>query len=123
MRRRGEQGSESLTGALILPLFLLVVFTVISASLHLHGRNVAQSAASACAEVSRVLGSSSGTGQEAAAQVLSSSKVLTASTITVQRGATTTTCTVTGTVNSPVRLPMSHISRTVSMPTERITRP
>ena len=120
---RQDRGQVSLEIVILMPLFLAVIFTIITASLFYFGKAAAQSAASACAETTRTLDGTSSSGQAAAANVLASADILASSHITADRGATQTSCTVTGTVLGPIPLGLPTITRTVTMPTERTTQP
>ena len=108
---------------MIMPLFLAVLFTIITACLYYSARSAAQSAAAACAENSRLLRATERDGRAAAQNVLEAADSLTNTTISVGRGAATTTCTVAGDSNGPLPLLLPPISRTVTMPTEQVTQP
>lgn len=120
---QGEQGSETLATAMLLPLFLLVIFAVIALALYGFAVSTAQSAASACAESARNFTATSADGQSAGQAVLASANSIKDSAVSVDRGQTVTTCTITGTVLSPLEGLLPKISRSVSMPTERVTQP
>lgn len=120
---RGEQGSETLSAAMLYPLFLLVIFTVIALALYGFAVSTAQSAASACAESARNFTATAADGQTAAHAVLSSTDSLTDPSVSVDRTGTVTTCTITGSVLTPMEGLLPRISRSVSMPTERVTQP
>lgn len=109
--------------ALLAPLFLFVVFSVVQASVYYLAVNSARSAAGACAETTRLLTTNESQGQDAASQVLRSVDSLREVNVTVSRGTTNTSCTVSGRADILIPIPMPAISKTVALPTERITQP
>ncbi|WP_394276552.1 TadE/TadG family type IV pilus assembly protein, partial [Luteococcus sp.] len=118
-----ERGQVSLEIVILMPLFLAVIFTIITASLFYFGKAAAQSAAAACAETTRTLDGTVTAGQAAASNVLTSADILTNPHVTADKGAAQTTCTVSGAVLGPISLGLPTITRTVTMPTERTTQP
>ncbi len=97
MSFRSERGaSESLQWAVILPALLLCVLGLIQAGIWLNGRQVLHSAAAAAAEAESVLGSSPGSGEQAARRVAGSTVVNLE--VSVARSATRVDVVVTGRV-------------------------
>lgn len=121
MRIRDERGANSIEVAIIFPVLLLLVFAVVQAAFFFHGRNVAQIAASACAETAR--GEQAGTNQEQVARsVLDQAGALSEASVTVSATTTSVTCTVSGRAPLLIPVPRSAIEQSATMPLERVTR-
>jgi Flp pilus assembly protein TadG len=119
---RDERGlSESTQWAVLFSLLMLLTLGIIQAGIHLHGRNVAQRAATAAVDAARgSFGSVAGAQQ--VAQGIATSGGLHGVTIRISRGATTVTADVSG--SAPAILDIAgRIHETASAPLERISQP
>lgn len=119
---RDERGlSESTQWSILFSLLMLLTLGIIQGGIHLHGRNVAQRAATAAVDAAR---GSFGTTAEAQqiALGIAQSGGLNGVTIRINRGANTVTADVTG--RAPAILDVvSLIHETASAPTERVSQP
>ncbi len=96
------------------PLLLILVFSVVQFALYEHAAHVAEAVAEEALTTSRVAGGSDDTGNAAAQNLLGQlgNAVLKGATVTTNRGATTTTVTVTG--DAEAMLPIYHLPVTVT---------
>jgi Flp pilus assembly protein TadG len=121
-RARDERGlSESAQWAVLFSLLMLLTLGIIQAGIHLHGRNVAQRAATAAVDAAR---GSFGTIADAqqVAHGIAESGGLHGVTIRISRGATTVTADVSG--KAPAIMDIAgQIHETASAPLERVSQP
>jgi Flp pilus assembly protein TadG len=121
-RARDERGlSESTQWAVLFSLLMLLTLGIIQAGIHMHGRNVAQRAATAAVDAAR--GSfGSVTDAQQVAQGIAQSGGLQGVTIRISRGATTVTADVSG--SAPAILDLAgQIHESASAPLERVSQP
>jgi Flp pilus assembly protein TadG len=121
-RARDERGlSESTQWAVLFSLLMLLTLGIIQAGIHMHGRNVAQRAATAAVDAAR--GSfGSVTDAQQVAQGIAQSGGLQGVTIRISRGATTVTADVSG--SAPAILDLAgRIHESASAPLERVSQP
>jgi Flp pilus assembly protein TadG len=122
-RARDERGlSESTQWAVLFSLLMLVTLGIIQAGIVLHGRNVAQRAATAAVDVAR---GSYGTVAEAEelANDIARSGGLEAVSVRVTRGAAQATALVTGQAPSMLDIRIGQIHESASAPLERVVVP
>jgi Flp pilus assembly protein TadG len=120
---RDERGlSESVQWAILWPLLMLVTLGIIQAGIFLHGRNVAQRAATAAVDAAR---GSYGTAADAQhiAEAIASSGGLKNISVRVQRTGMTASADVSGDVPMIFDLSLGRITETASAPLERATQP
>ena len=120
---RDERGlSESVQWAILWPLLMLVTLGIIQAGIFLHGRNVAQRAATAAVDVAR---GSYGTAADAQhiAEAIASSGGLKNLSVRVQRTGTTASADVSGDAPIIFDLSLGRITETATAPLERVTQP
>ncbi|HSU36283.1 MAG TPA: TadE/TadG family type IV pilus assembly protein [Propionibacteriaceae bacterium] len=123
LRARDERGlSESTQWAVLFSLLMLVTLGIIQAGIVLHGRNVAQRAATAAVDVAR---GSYGTVAEAEelANDIARSGGLEAVSVRVTRGATQATADVTGRAPAMLDIGIGRIHESASAPLERTVSP
>ena len=117
----GERGSSPVSAVLIIPVFLSLVFGLVQVGMMYHAQNVAHAAAAAAYNAARLEDSSEASGHRAAADLLGRHGTsLSTSRVTVHRGATSVSVTVTG--RAPTLVPLwsgPAIAQEVSGPTER----
>jgi Flp pilus assembly protein TadG len=119
---RDERGlSESTQWAVLFSLLMLLTLGIIQTGIHLHGRNVAQRAATAAVDAARGSFGSIADAQQVA-QSIAQSGGLHGVTIRISRGPTTVTVDVAG--SAPAILDIaSRIHETASAPLERVSQP
>jgi Flp pilus assembly protein TadG len=120
---RDERGlTESAQWAVLFSLLLLVTLGIVQAGIYLHGRNVAQRAATAAVDAAR---GSFGTTAEAhqLAVDIARSGGLEGVTIRITRGSATVSAEVTGQAPTMIDIGISHIRESASAPLERVTQP
>ena len=120
---RDERGlSESVQWAILWPLLMLLTLGIIQAGIFLHGRNVAQRAATAAVDAAR---GSYGTATDAQhlAEAIASSAGLEHISVRVRRTATTASADVSGNVPMIFDLGLGRITETATAPLERVTQP
>lgn len=121
--RRDERGlSESVQFAVVWPVLMLVTLGLLQAGLWLHGRNVAQQAATAAVDTARGTAGSADAAREAGAE-LARSGGLEGVSVQVSRGATTVTATVTAGSPLLLDLGLGPLQESASAPLERATAP
>ena len=120
---RDERGlSESVQWAVLWPLLMLVTLGIIQAGIFLHGRNVAQRAATAAVDAARGSYGSAADAQHLAANIAASAGLKDVS-VRVQRSGTTVTADISATAPMIFELRLGRISETASAPLERVTAP
>lgn len=124
-RRRDERGSFSLELAVIFPVVLLLIFTVIQAALYFHARTVALAAAQEGVRVARAENSSAGQGSGVSRSFVrdaGGADVITGLGVSARRGAAQAEVTVTGRSLSVIPgVPGFRVSQTAEGPVERFT--
>jgi Flp pilus assembly protein TadG len=120
---RSERGvSESVQYALIWPVLMLATLGIIQSGIWLHGRNVAQRAATAAAATARGAYGTSGDA-EAVARDIAQSGGLQEISVVVRRSPTAVTVVVHAQAALILDLGLSSLSETASAPVERVTQP
>jgi Flp pilus assembly protein TadG len=123
IRARDERGlSESVQWAVLWPALMLVTLGIIQAGIFLHGRNVAQRAATAAVDAARGSFGSVADAQHLAANIAASAGLKDVS-VRVQRSGTTVTADISATAPMIFDLRLGRISETASAPLERVTAP
>jgi Flp pilus assembly protein TadG len=120
---RDERGlSESVQWAVLWPLLMLLTLGIIQAGIFLHGRNVAQRAATAAVDVAR--GSYGSTADaEHLGESIASSGGLKSISVRVQRTGMTVTADVSAYPPMIFDLDLGRINETAVAPLERVTQP
>ena len=118
---RDERGvSESVQWAVLWPVLMLVTLGIIQAGIFLHGRNVAQRAATAAVDAAR--GSyGSATDAEHLAEAIASSGGLTEVSVRVQRTGAVVNVDVSGYAPMIFDLDLGEVTATATAPLERVT--
>jgi Flp pilus assembly protein TadG len=120
---RDERGlSESVQWAILWPLLMLVTLGIIQAGIFLHGRNVAQRAATAAVDAARgTYGSTADA--ESLGSTIASSGGLRSISVRVQRTGTTVTADISANAPMIFDLRLGRINETATAPLERVTQP
>lgn len=117
-----QRGSVTIEMVIVFPLLLIMLFLVVQGGLWFHHRNIALTAAQEGARASAVYEATSASGVNTATNFALQAGAIDPS-VTVNRGATTVTVTVS--VASPDLIPwvmpVSTITQSASMPVERIS--
>lgn len=117
-----DRGAAALQAAIVVPLVMTLIFTIVQAGLWYHARSVASSAAQVAVQASRAYDGSAANGQAAGMTYISQVGGLDTPSVGVNRGAVTTTATVTGSTASLVPgLPIPSINVRAEAATERLT--
>jgi Flp pilus assembly protein TadG len=120
---RDERGlSESVQWAVLWPALMLVTLGIIQAGIFLHGRNVAQRAATAAVDAARGSYGSTADAQHLATSVASSGGLKNIS-VRVSRTGNTVNATVSGTAPMIFDLRLGRINETAAAPLEHVTPP
>ena len=120
---RDERGlSESVQWAVLWPLLMLVTLGIIQAGIFLHGRNVAQRAATAAVDAARGSYGSAADAEKLGATIASSGGLRNIS-VHVQRTGTTVRADVSGSPPMIFDLDLGRINETAAAPLERATQP
>ena len=120
---RSERGvSESVQYALIWPVLMLVTLGIIQSGIWLHGRNVAQRAATAAADTARGTYGTSGDAETVARDIAQSGGLQEIS-VVVRRSPTAVTVVVHAQAALILDLGLSSLTETASAPVERVTQP
>lgn len=123
MPPRDERGlSESVQFAVVWPVLMLVTLGILQAGLWLHGRNVAQRAATAAVDTARGSAGSVDAARAAAAD-LARSGGLDGVSVDVVRGATDVSATVTAASPLLLDLGLGRLRESAAAPLERVTPP
>jgi Flp pilus assembly protein TadG len=120
---RDERGlSESVQWAVLWPALMLVTLGIIQAGIFLHGRNVAQRAATAAVDAARGSYGTAADGQHLA-ETIARSGGLNNISVRVQRTGTTVTAEVSAYPPMIFDLNLGRINETATAPAERVTQP
>jgi Flp pilus assembly protein TadG len=120
---RDERGlSESVQWAVLWPLLMLLTLGIIQAGIFLHGRNVAQRAATAAVDAARGSYGSTGDAEQLGATIAGSGGLRNIS-VKVRRTGSTVTADVTAYPPMIFDLDLGRINETAAAPLERVTRP
>jgi Flp pilus assembly protein TadG len=123
VRVRDERGlSESVQWAVLWPALMLVTLGIIQAGIFLHGRNVAQRAATAAVDAARGSYGSVADARQLATSIASSGGLQNIS-VRVQRTATAVNVDVSATAPMIFDLRLGRINETAAAPLERVTPP
>lgn len=125
-RHRDEQGSLTIQIAILLPLLFLLMFAGVQAALYYHARSVAIAAAQEAARAVAAQGGRTSDGLPAAAAFITTeggAGVISSVRVTVQRGQTIVTVTVTGRAMSVLPGWNPSVTQTATAPVERLTAP
>jgi Flp pilus assembly protein TadG len=120
---RDERGlSESVQWAVLWPLLMLLTLGIIQAGILLHGRNVAQRAATAAVDAARGSYGLAADAEQLGATIAGSGG-LRSITVRVQRTGYTVTADVSGYAPMIFDLDLGRIDETAAAPLERVTPP
>jgi Flp pilus assembly protein TadG len=120
---RDERGlSESVQWAILWPLLMLLTLGIIQAGIFLHGRNVAQRAATAAVDAARGSYGSAADAEHLGESIASSGGLRDIS-IRVRPTGTTVTADVSGNAPMIFDLDLGRINETAVAPLERVTQP
>jgi Flp pilus assembly protein TadG len=120
---RDERGlSESVQWAVLWPLLMLLTLGIIQAGIFLHGRNVAQRAATAAVDAARGSYGLAADAEQLGATIAGSGG-LRSITVRVQRTGSTVTADVSGYAPMIFDLDLGRIDETAAAPLERVTPP
>jgi len=120
---RSERGvSESVQYALIWPVLMLVTLGIIQSGIWLHGRNVAQRAATAAADTARGTYGTSGDAETVARDIAQSGGLQEIS-VVVRGSPTAVTVVVHAQAALILDLGLGSLTETASAPVERVTQP
>jgi uncharacterized membrane protein len=120
---RDERGlSESVQWAVLWPLLLLLTLGIIQAGIFLHGRNVAQRAATAAVDAARGSYGSPSDAEQLGARIAGSGGLRNIS-VRVQRTGSTVTAHVSGYSPMIFDIDVGRIDETAAAPLERVTPP
>jgi len=120
---RNERGlSESVQWAVLWPVLMLVTLGIIQAGIFLHGRNVAQRAATAAVDTARGSYGSVADAQLLATNIANSGGLKNIS-VRVQRTGMTVTADVSANAPMILDLRLGRIKETATAPLERVTAP
>ena len=123
VRARDERGlSESVQWAVLWPALMLLTLGIIQAGIFLHGRNVAQRAATAAVDTARGSYGSVADAEHLATNIASSGGLKNIS-VRVQRTGTTVSADIAAEAPMIFDLPLGRISETATAPVERVTGP
>jgi Flp pilus assembly protein TadG len=120
---RDERGlSESVQWAVLWPLLLLVTLGIIQAGMFLHGRNVAQRAATAAVDAARGSYGSAAEAEQLGVTIAGSGGLRSIS-VRVRRTGTTVRADVSAYPPMIFDLDLGRINETAAAPLERVTQP
>jgi Flp pilus assembly protein TadG len=123
VKARDERGlSESVQWAVLWPALMLLTLGIIQAGIFLHGRNVAQRAATAAVDAARGSYGSAAQAEHLAANIASSGGLKNIS-VRVQRTGTTVSADVSASSPMIFDLRLGRITETATAPMERVTVP
>lgn len=113
-------GSETIGVLLLTPVMMLALLGSIQAGVWFHGRQTALAAVQAAAEAESVLQPAGGAGQAAATSIAQQGG-LTGTQVSVSRGATQVTVTMTARVPMFIDIGVGSFTETATAPRERVT--
>jgi Flp pilus assembly protein TadG len=120
---RDERGlSESVQWAVLWPALMLLTLGIIQAGIFLHGRNVAQRAATAAVDAARGSYGSAADAEHLAANIASSGGLKNIS-VRVQRTGATVSADISANAPMIFDLRLGRINETATAPMERVTVP
>jgi Flp pilus assembly protein TadG len=120
---RDERGlSESVQWAILWPLLMLLTLGIIQAGIFLHGRNVAQRAATAAVDAARGSYGSAADAQHVGESIASSGGLRNIS-VHVQRTGTTATAEISAYAPMIFDLGLGRLNETAVAPLERVIQP
>lgn len=120
--RTQDRGSTAIEMAIITPVLILMIFSIIQAGLWYHARSVATSAAQVAVSAARTYDGSAWTGQTAGLSYIASVDGLDSPGVSVSRSGTQATATVTGNMTRIVPiLPLPGIQVQSQAAVERLT--
>ena len=120
---RDERGlSESVQWAVLWPLLMLLALGIIQAGIFLHGRNVAQRAATAAVDAARGSYGSPGDAEQLGVRIAGSGGLRNIS-VRVQRTGSMVTAHVSGYAPMIFDIDVGRIDETAAAPLERVTPP
>ncbi len=120
---RDERGlSESVQWAVLWPLLMLLTLGIIQAGIFLHGRNVAQRAATAAVDAARGSYGSAGDAEQLGATVAGSGGLRNVS-VRVRRTGSTVTADISAYPPMIFDLDLGRIDETAAAPLEQVTSP
>jgi Flp pilus assembly protein TadG len=123
VRARDERGlSESVQWAVLWPVLMLMTLGIIQAGIFLHGRNVAQRAATAAVDTARGSYGSVADAQLLATNIANSGGLKNIS-VRVQRTGMAVTADVSASAPMIFNLRLGRINETATAPLERVTEP
>jgi Flp pilus assembly protein TadG len=123
VRARNERGlSESVQWAVLWPVLMLMTLGIIQAGIFLHGRNVAQRAATAAVDTARGSYGSVADAQLLATNIANSGGLKNIS-VRVQRTSMAVTADVSASAPMIFNLRLGRINETATAPLERVTEP
>jgi Flp pilus assembly protein TadG len=123
VKARDERGlSESVQWAVLWPALMLLTLGIIQAGIFLHGRNVAQRAATAAVDAARGSYGSAAEAEHLAANIASSGGLKNIS-VRVQLAGTTASANVSASSPMIFDLRLGQITETATAPMERVTVP
>lgn len=117
--QRSPRGlAESLEWALLAPVLMLAIFTLIQGGILLHGRSTVQQAAMAGAEAQAVMGAAVGVAETVAADVAAKGDLVDV-TVTTSNDGEFVTVTVRARARSLITSKMSWVASAATVPLER----
>jgi Flp pilus assembly protein TadG len=120
---RDERGlSESVQWAVLWPLLMLVTLGIIQAGIFLHGRNVAQRAATAAVDAARGSYGSAAEAQHLGETIAAAGGLKNIS-VRIQRAGTTVSANVSANAPMIFDLSLGRVTETATAPLERVTQP
>jgi Flp pilus assembly protein TadG len=123
VKARDERGlSESVQWAVLWPALMLLTLGIIQAGIFLHGRNVAQRAATAAVDAARGSYGSAADAEHLAANIASSGGLKNIS-VRVQLTGTTVSADISAQAPMIFDLRLGRINETTTAPMERVTVP
>lgn len=121
LRSRRDAGYSIVEAVITLPVLIFFTMVVVQYALLWHARHVAQAATQDAARAAAQYNASAAEGRAQGASYLSqvAPKLITDTTVEVDRSATTVTVHVRGSVLAVVPLAHFHLSESVTVPVER----
>ena len=123
LRAAPDRGSAIVEAVIIIPIIVILSMVLIQFTLIWHGRHLAESAAQNAVTASAGYQSDNARGQQSAQEFLGqvAPNLLTAQSITIDRGATTVTARIQAHVLTLVPFANFTVTATASAPVERFT--